>query len=74
MKIIKKILLIIIFIIFVFVGYFTYQGYLMYTEAILKTPIEERIAQIKEDKNYTKIEELPDTYKNAVIAVEDHSF
>lgn len=74
MKIIKKILLIIIFIIFVLIGYFTYQGYSMYTEAILKTPIEERVKQIKEDNNYTKIEELPEMYKNAVVAVEDHRF
>lgn len=46
----------------------------MYKEALERTPLEERVANIRKDENYTKIEEVPTTYKNAVISVEDHRF
>ena len=46
----------------------------MYKNAIEKTSIEEKIEQIKKKKNYTEISEMPDMYKNAVLAVEDHRF
>ena len=74
MKILRNILIIIIFISFIFIGYFTYQGYYMYEQAINETPIEKRIKQIKEDTNYTKIEQVSEIYINSVIAVEDHRF
>ena len=74
MKTLKKLLIIIIFISFIFIGYYTYQGYNMYKQAINKTPLEKRIEKIKEDKNYIKIEQLPEIYINSVIAVEDHRF
>lgn len=50
------------------------NGYEMYKEALERTPLEERVANIRKDENYTKIEEVPTTYKNAVISVEDHRF
>ena len=70
-----KILIIIAFLIGCsIVGFYTYQGYNMYKEAIYETPIEKRVQELKSDENYTNIEKLPDMYKNAVIAVEDHRF
>lgn len=69
-KIIGFILLIIIIIISVYIGI----GYKMYKNALQKMPIQEKISNIRQEKNYTTFEELPKTYIDAVIAVEDHRF
>lgn len=50
------------------------QGYKMYKEAIKENPLEETIAKIRNDEDYTKISEVPEMYKKAVISVEDHRF
>lgn len=46
----------------------------MYQDAIKTMLLEKKIANIKEIPNYTKLEELPQMYINAVISVEDHRF
>ena len=74
MKLIKKIVLFIILIILFIIAIFTYKGYTLYKEALEKTSIEEKIAEITSKENYTKIEDMPEFYLNAVIAVEDHRF
>lgn len=50
------------------------KGYDMYKEALSKVPLENKIEMIKQKDNYTKIEELPQMYIDAVISVEDHRF
>lgn len=50
------------------------DGYNMYKQAIEKISIDDKVKQIKQKENYTEIKELPKTYINAVIAVEDHRF
>lgn len=74
MKIIKKLILCIILILVTIVAIYTSLGYNMYKEALSKTPLESKILSIKENKNYSTFEELPKTYVDAVIAVEDHRF
>jgi len=49
-------------------------GYMDYKDAIEETPLNEKVAEIQEDENYTTIEEMPKIYKDAVIAVEDKRF
>ena len=46
----------------------------MYKEAIEEVPIEEKVDKIRQKEGYTKISELPQTYLEAVISVEDHRF
>ena len=46
----------------------------MYKQSIEKISVEDKIAEIKDKENYTNFSELPQMYKNAVIAVEDHRF
>ena len=46
----------------------------MYDEKISKMSLQDTIAKIESDKNYVKLDDLPDDYKNAIIAVEDHRF
>ncbi len=74
-KFIKFFLKIIIILIVVVGGIMTYQGYNMYKEAITKTSISKKIEEIKQEKeHYTKYEELPQDYINAIVAVEDRRF
>lgn len=51
-----------------------YKAMDMYHEAIEETPISEKVAQIKSIEHYTAYSQLPKTYVNAVIAVEDRRF
>ena len=69
-RILFVILLMIISICLLFIG----NGYNMYKTAIEETPLEDKINEIKSRENYTTLSELPQTYINAVISVEDHRF
>ena len=53
---------------------FVNNGYNMHKEAIEKTPLKEKIAEIRLKENYAEFSELPQTYVNAVISVEDKRF
>ena len=46
----------------------------MYKEAVEKTALNEKIEEIQNRKNYTKLSGVPKIYLEAVIAVEDHRF
>lgn len=74
MKILKKLIIIVVLIVIFVAGYFIKQGYDIYKNAIEKMSVDEKIAEIKENENYTRYEELPQDYINAVIAVEDKRF
>lgn len=74
MKIIKNIFRVILLVIVIFICVKVNEGYQMYKKAILETPLETKISEIKEIENYTTLDEMPEMYINAVIAVEDHRF
>ena len=74
MKIIKKILIFIILIILFVSVFFISSGYTMYKNALNEMPLDKKISIIKNKKHYTKLEEMPQSYLDAVIAVEDHRF
>ena len=71
MKVIKRILIIILLIIIFIVAGFLYKGHELYKQALEKISISDKVAEIKSDENYTKIEDMSEFYKDAVIAVED---
>lgn len=50
------------------------QGYEMYQAAVAETSLESMVDSIRSKEGYTTLEELPDTYLNAVVSVEDHRF
>lgn len=74
MKLIKRLLLIIIFAIIIAGGVLAYKGHNIYKEAIEKTSVADKVAEIKGKENYTELKDMPEFYKNAVIAVEDRRF
>ena len=74
MKIVRNIIIVILVISISIVGYIGFQGYDMYKKAIKETPISEKIEEIRSKENYTTLKEMPELYKKAVIAAEDHRF
>jgi membrane peptidoglycan carboxypeptidase len=73
-KLIRRVVVLIILAALVVGGVYTYKGYSMYKSALKKTGIEEMVEGIKAEDDYVSFEELPKTYINAVVAVEDHRF
>lgn len=74
MRQLKKLFACIVLIAIIILCFFIKQGYELYENALNEKNIEEKIAEIKSKQNYTKYEELPEDYINAVIAVEDKRF
>lgn len=75
--VVKKVLKIFIIIIILILSvslYFVGRGYFMYKKAISEMSISEMQQKIKAKENYYQVEDLPKTYINAVISVEDHRF
>lgn len=74
MKIFRKILAVLIVVAIGFGLYVINEGYQMYKEAVIKTPIAQKVEEIKSKNNYTEISQMPDIYLKAVVSVEDHRF
>ena len=74
MKKLLKYFIVILLIVVAIVSPFIYNGYTMYKEALQETPLEVKIAQIKEKDGYATYDKIPIMYLNAVIAVEDRRF
>lgn len=55
-------------------GYFGINGYLLYKDAVSEMSISDRVEQVRSDEHFTKLSDVPDYYKNAVVAIEDHRF
>ena len=49
-------------------------GYFKYKEAIKAVPIEEKVATIREDSNYTPLDEISSDFTDAIVAIEDRRF
>ena len=55
-------------------GVLGYKGYEEYKKALSEESVKEMAARIEEQPNYTTIDELPQTYIDAVLSVEDKRF
>ena len=73
-KIIKILLITLLFIVISIGAILGVQGYSLYKETMESMPISKKIEELKSDKNYVTIENLPKDYLNAVIATEDRRF
>lgn len=74
MKVIKRIIILVILIVLFAGANLTYQGYRMYKEALDEISVKDKVAELREEKNYTRFEDLPEFYLDAVVAVEDRRF
>lgn len=77
-KIIKKILfwaLVALAVAVVAAGaVFGIQGWRLYRSTLAEEPLEQKVAAIQSEASYVTMEELPDIFKDAVIAAEDHRY
>lgn len=74
MKIFKRVVAIVLIIISLICIYLIGTGYSIYRQALKEQSLEQKVNEIRGKYDYTKINEVPDIYKKAVIAVEDHRF
>lgn len=74
MKWIKRLCSFLILTIVILIGALCVKGYMDYREALNEKSVEEMAAEIESIDNYTTIDELPQTYIDAVLAVEDKRF
>lgn len=74
MKVIKRIIILIILVVLFAGAILTYQGYTMYKEALNKISVKNKVEELQSKENYTKFENLPQFYLDAVVAVEDRRF
>ena len=50
------------------------RGYRMYRDAMAEKPLPEAVAGVRAQPGFTPLDELPELYLDAVVAVEDHRF
>lgn len=78
MKIFKRIILVILILVLIAIlitgGILINKGYKIYEKALNEISVKDKVAEIQSDEDYTKLEDLPEFYKEAVIAVEDRRF
>lgn len=74
MNFIKKIILVAFCIFFIVCTYLLVNGYSLYKSVLKETSLEEKINEIRNKEDYTKIEDVSPDFLNAIVAVEDHRF
>lgn len=55
-------------------GIVTYQGYRFYRQAVDQISLEEKVESIREKESFASFEELPEIYRQALVATEDRRF
>ena len=73
-KLIRKLILVIIALITIITVYIFGRGYILYKKVTQNMSLADSINQIKTSEKFVAWDEMPQDYKNAVIAVEDHRF
>lgn len=53
---------------------FMFKGYSDYKDALEKKPLAQAMEEIVQKPSYVSLEQVPDIYKQALVAVEDHRF
>ena len=69
----KKLIFFII-IIYCLVKFLLLPGYNLYKDTLTEDPLEEKIAKVEKNPNYTKYNDIPEEYFKAVIATEDRRY
>ena len=73
-KLVKRIIFFALLLVVIVVGFQIKGGYDKYREILEKKSLETVITELKEKKNYTKYEDVPEIYFKALVAVEDRRF
>ena len=74
MKWFKRILIAVLIILIAVAAIIIGSGYSLYAKSIQEISLADKISQIQQHQHYTKLEDLPEYYAKAVVAVEDRRF
>ena len=74
MRFIRKLISFILIVALIAGGFCFIQGKQLYDKKLSEISLEDKVNSIKSSESFVSISSLPDYYKNAVIAVEDHRF
>lgn len=74
MKLIRRLLLLVLIIIIAIISFLIYEGHLMYEDAISEISLDKKISEIRSQTDFVKLDEVPQYYLDAIIAVEDHRY
>ena len=74
LKFIKRVIMAVILVIIFAGAILTYKGHEMYKTALEKISVADKVSEIKKEENYTELNDLPEFYLDAVVAVEDRRF
>lgn len=73
-KLIKRFFLLVVIILLIAMGIQLKGGYDKYKAALAEKPLETAVTELQSKENYTKYDDIPDIYFDALIAVEDRRF
>lgn len=73
-RIIRRVLVIALVAVIAMCALTVWRGYGMYREVVADRPISQTVEELRATDTYTELDELPQTYLDAVVAVEDHRF
>lgn len=74
LKVVRNVVLVVMVLGLCGAGAIALQGYELYTAALEEAPLYKRVEAVRAQEDFTPIDQLPRTYKNAVVAAEDHRF
>ena len=55
-------------------AFVTWRGYSMYREALAACSLDAAVEELRSQEGYTPLDDMPQRYLDAVVAVEDHRF
>ena len=73
-RLVGNLLIFVIVLVALAATFFVARGFNQYREALAALPLDEMEQRIESASGFTPIQELPDLYLQAVVAVEDHRF
>ncbi|MDD7601109.1 MAG: transglycosylase domain-containing protein [Firmicutes bacterium] len=74
MSFIKKVCILALLVLMTWAGLIFYSGWQMYEAALADCPLEEKVQEVTAQPHFTTLDQLPQVYLDAVLAVEDRSF
>ena len=74
LKFLKRLFGCLVLLILLGLALLTFRGWTLYREMESEQPLSDRVNEVRLQENYTPFEELPQTYVDAVIAIEDVRF
>lgn len=74
MKLLKRLLIILIIAIIVVIAFIGINGYIVYHDALKEINLKDKVEQIRNNEDFTLLNDVSIDFRNAIIAVEDHRF